>query len=263
MSAIQQSVQLFNTLIEYLAKRDLDNLSKAHLQQKYAIEDVELVILLGNSSLFVAERAALSYQAGLTKKILVCGGKGHSTPFLYENVKKHPLYSIIRTDDQSEAELFKRILTDFYKIPKDDLLIEKESTNCGANAQEAYQLLKGKGILPKNILLMQDPVLQRRSQASFEKVFQDEAVQFISYASFVPYLIPEGDKLAFKEKVAEEFCDLDRFISLVMGEIPRLQNDENGYGPKGKNFIIPVEIPETVLQAYRQLLPVYGNYVRS
>jgi hypothetical protein len=29
---------------------------------------------------------------------------------------------------------------------------------------------------------------------------------------------------------------LERFISLLMGEVQRLRNDEQGYGPRGKGF---------------------------
>lgn len=38
----------------------------------------------------------------------------------------------------------------------------------------------------------------------------------------------------------------DRYINLLMGEIPRLRDDENGYGPAGKGFIAHVDIPENV-----------------
>lgn len=263
MPTIQQSIELFNILIEYLAKRDIENLDPKEFIRKLNIERVDLLILLGNSSLFVAERAARAYGDGLVSKILICGGIGHSTPFLYSNVKKHPVYCKIETDNRSEAEIFQTILTNYYQIREEMLLIEKESTNCGANALEAYQLLKKKGIQPKSVLLMQDPALQFRSEASFRKVFQNTDTKFISFASFIPYLKAQGDQFVFQDKIAEEFCDIDRFLSLILGEIPRLKNDENGYGPKGKGFIIPVEIPERVLEAYEQLLPLYGNYIRN
>ena len=57
--------------------------------------------------------------------------------------------------------------------------------------------------------------------------------------------------------------DIDRYVNLLMGEIPRLKDDENGYGPKGKNFIAHVDIPETVYDAFEQLQAVYGNITRE
>lgn len=38
-----------------------------------------------------------------------------------------------------------------------------------------------------------------------------------------------------------------------MGEIPRLSDDANGYGPNGKNYIAHVDIPENVKIAFEEL----------
>jgi hypothetical protein len=56
---------------------------------------------------------------------------------------------------------------------------------------------------------------------------------------------------------------VERFLSLLLGEIPRLRDDENGYGPNGKRFIGHVEIPDDVLAAYERLLPRYGHAERG
>ena len=52
-------------------------------------------------------------------------------------------------------------------------------------------------------------------------------------------------------------------MTLLMGEIPRLSDDENGYGPKGKDYIAHVDIPEKVEQAFLELKQVYGSMVRE
>jgi uncharacterized SAM-binding protein YcdF (DUF218 family) len=246
--------QWFNTIIKFLAARDLESLSKENLMLRYNRQEIDLIILLGNSSIRVAETAALAFKNGLTSKIMICGGKGHSTPFLYENIRKSPIYHGIQTEGKSEAEIFKTILTDFHGIREESLLLETHSTNCGSNAIEALKILGLYNLHPENILIMQDPVLQKRSEASFQKVFHQEKVNFISYASFVPFLIEKEGRLTYKDKSSFEFCDLDRFISLVMGEIPRLLNNETGYGPKGKNYIVDVTIPEEVSDAFQNLL---------
>jgi hypothetical protein len=36
---------------------------------------------------------------------------------------------------------------------------------------------------------------------------------------------------------------MERFISLLMGEVQRLRNDEQGYGPRGKGFFAEVILP--------------------
>ena len=41
-----------------------------------------------------------------------------------------------------------------------------------------------------------------------------------------------------------------RFLGLVLGEICRLRDDEDGYGPRGRNFLPHVDIPEAVWESY-------------
>lgn len=55
----------------------------------------------------------------------------------------------------------------------------------------------------------------------------------------------------------------DRYINLLMGEIPRLRDDENGYGPAGKGFIAHVDIPENVEKAFSELKDIYGDKIRE
>jgi hypothetical protein len=53
---------------------------------------------------------------------------------------------------------------------------------------------------------------------------------------------------------------MDRFLDLILGEIPRLKDDELGYGPKGKGFISSVEIPSDVLKAYNRRIKHHKSY---
>ena len=46
---------------------------------------------------------------------------------------------------------------------------------------------------------------------------------------------------------------VDRYLSLVLGELPRLYDDVNGYGPAGRDFIAHVEFPDAVIAAWEQL----------
>ena len=57
--------------------------------------------------------------------------------------------------------------------------------------------------------------------------------------------------------------DIERYITLLMGELPRLTDDENGYGPKGKGYIAHVDIPDNVEKAFLILKEVYGDKVRK
>ena len=55
---------------------------------------------------------------------------------------------------------------------------------------------------------------------------------------------------------------MEKYINLLMGEIPRLCDNEDGYGPKGRNFITSVDIPGEVLDAFNYLKKYYASYVR-
>ncbi|UNI16567.1 hypothetical protein JDV02_002993 [Purpureocillium takamizusanense] len=43
---------------------------------------------------------------------------------------------------------------------------------------------------------------------------------------------------------------MGRFLGLVAGEVPRLRDDENGYGPRGKGFIARVCVPAEVERSW-------------
>jgi hypothetical protein len=48
----------------------------------------------------------------------------------------------------------------------------------------------------------------------------------------------------------------------MMGKIPRLLDDVNGYGPNGKNYIAHVDIPVNVMRAFEEIKVEYGDLVR-
>ncbi len=263
MQPTERHVLLFNKLIGYLAKRNIQSLSEPELLSEYHTQQVDLLILLGNSSLYVTEQAALAYQKGLAKELMICGGIGHSTHFLEENIRQHSRYKDVAAGDRPEADMLRDVVVKHLEIDPAAIILENKSTNCGGNAQEASAVLEHLDKHPKTILLLQDPVLQRRTQASFEKVWQEQPdVRFISYAAFIPCLELQEGLLAYANAAHQEFCGIERLLSLVLGEIPRLRNNATGYGPKGKGFITAVEIPEEIEAAYDELAALYTEYVR-
>lgn len=57
--------------------------------------------------------------------------------------------------------------------------------------------------------------------------------------------------------------NIERYITLLMGEIPRLLDDTNGYGPRGMNFIAHVDIPSIVMDAFIELKKDYSYLIRE
>ena len=45
----------------------------------------------------------------------------------------------------------------------------------------------------------------------------------------------------------------ERYLSLLTGELPRLRDDSDGYGPRGRDFIVHVDFPAEVIQAWQTL----------
>lgn len=172
-----------------------------------------------------------------------------------------------------------------------EVLVEDQSTNCGSNAMKSREVLErassssssssgsGSGSAisaeierrphPQTLLIIQDPTMMRRTKASFEKAYQDvrPSPRFISYPTFVPEVqLFKSSPGSEEEQVisysntntnttppADQLWDFQRFYDLIMGEIPRLRDDEDGYGPRGKGFITHVDVPVEVEGAWERL----------
>ena len=103
--------------------------------------------------------------------------------------------------------------------------------------------------------------MQRRMTAGLRKYVQGD-IAIINYAAYSANVLSKGEELCY-EKEIHGMWTIDRYVNLLMGEIPRLTDDENGYGPNGKNFIAHVDIPETVKTAFEELKFVYGDKTRE
>jgi len=249
-----------NNIIAFLSKRDINELSCKSLFDKFGITQVDIIIILGNSIPYIAELGAKAYKSGIAKDIMIVGGIGHSTKYLIENVLQDNKYRTINVNDKSEAQILSQIIVSQENIEQNRIIIESKSTNCGSNASEALKLLKIKGHIPESIILIQDPTMQLRSHASFLKEWVEEKTLIISYCPFIPQLKVSESGYEFINKEISGLWTIDRFIDLIMGEIPRLRDDANGYGPKGKGFISHVDIPEEVHASYERLISFYSEY---
>lgn len=84
----------------------------------------------------------------------------------------------------------------------------------------------------------------------------------INFAAYKANVIIRENELHYEKDILG-IWDMERYITLLMGEIPRLTDDVNGYGPKGKDFIIHVDIPTEVNEAFLKLKDKYKCIVRE
>ena len=79
-------------------------------------------------------------------------------------------------------------------------------------------------------------------------------IRCLNYAAYRAEVVVQDNTLAYAQNI-HGMWDIDRYVNLLMGEIPRLTDDADGYGPRGKNFIVH----EDIRAAYAALQPVYGT----
>lgn len=246
-----------NLLGQFCGKRDVAVLTPEQLQQKYGIQQADVMVLFGGSILCGGNVLAQAIKDGIAKKYIIVGGEGHTTETL--RMKMHDAFPNIETTGLPEAQVFARYLNYQYGLAPD--LLECNSTNCGNNITYLLELLKENGIPCKSIILSQDATMQHRMEAGLRKYVNDD-MQIINYAVYSAKVIVENNELIY-EKEIWGMWDIERYISLLMGEIPRLSDNENGYGPKGKGFIAHVEIPDQVSKAFHELHRIYSGAVRN
>lgn len=234
-----------NTVGEWLAQDDLS--------ATCPIPEVDTVILAGNAALPTID-AACRIASGKNVPLLISGGIGHSTSFLYAAIGSHPRYHTVQVKERAEASILADIAREFWQIPEAHLWVEEQSTNCGENARFSWNMLKQYHRTSGRVLVVQDPTMQRRTMATFARVCRDEPVspEWVSHPGFTPTLQNGKDGLEFSEGNTG-LWPIDRYLSLIMGELPRLHDDANGYGPAGRDFIAHVDFPEAVTAAWKQL----------
>ena len=252
----KSTADAINILGQFCGMRDVECLNSAALLAKYSIPQADVFVLFGGSILAGGDLLAQAIKDRIAKVYVIVGGAGHTTEALRQKV--HSEYPAIETAGLPEAEVFQRYLKEVYSCEADYL--ETKSTNCGNNITYLLDLLKENQVKCSSIILCQDATMQRRMDAGLRKYTSDDLL-IINYAAYRALVIAENDTLTYSEPI-HGMWDINRYVNLLMGEIPRLKDDENGYGPKGKSFIAHVDIPEAVDAAFNKLKAVYGDITR-
>ncbi len=246
-----------NTLARFCGRRDVPELTSANLQSRFGFQRADVMVLFGGSILFGGDVLAQAMRGGIAKKYVIVGGEGHTTETL--RLKMRQSYPQLQTERLAEAQIFAAYLKLKYDLVPDYL--ECESTNCGNNITYLLRLLEQNQVNYHSILLSQDATMQLRMDAGMRKYCPPRTV-IINYAAYAAAMTIKEGRLAYAKDIWGMW-DIERYISLLLGEIPRLRDDAEGYGPKGKQYIAHMDIPQSIQRAFDALKSNKEGLVRT
>ena len=201
---------------------DVDTLAKIlwdYLHVNHQLKKADSIFVLCSHDTRVAEYAAGLFLQGYAPYLIFSGGFGVLTQALFS---------------KPEAEVFADIAIQ-RGVPKDKILIENQSTNTGQNVEFTKKLMAEKGLNFETFILVQKPYMERRTYATFKKVWPEK--EFIVTSPPIPY-----------EEYFNSEIPKDRVLNIMVGDMQRIKV----YPEKG--FQIPQEIPKEVLGAYEKLV---------
>ena len=185
----------------------------------HALKEAQCIVALGSHDTRVAERAAEVFLEGFAPLLVCSGNLGALT---------------LGRWDRPEAEIFAEVCVR-KGVPRDRILLEPRSTNTGENVRFTRALLERQGLEVKTILAVQKPYMERRTFATFRKVWPEIEVCVTS------------PQIALADYPNAEISKED-VIHIMVGDLQRLIV----YGQMG--YQIPQEVPADVLLAYERLV---------
>jgi uncharacterized SAM-binding protein YcdF (DUF218 family) len=197
-----------------------------HLNHELSAADA--ILVLCSHDTVVARRGAELFLQRWAPLLIFSGGFGSITRRFYR---------------EPEAERFAQIAIGM-GVPAEQVLIEDRSTNTGENVLFTRQMLAARRLDPQKFIVVQKPYMERRSYATFRKVWPEKDLIVTSpQVSFAEYLT----------NGSHDQLTADDVVSIMVGDLQRIRV----YPDKG--FQIPQDIPEDVWQAYEEL--VRAGYV--
>lgn len=190
---------------------------------EHRLEKADAILVLCSHDKRVAETGAQLFLDEWAPLLIFAGGLGSVTREMWT---------------EPEADQFAAIASGM-GVPRESILIENRSANTGENILFTRQLLAEKQLDPGRFILVQKPYMERRSFATFRKLWPEkECIVTSPQVSFDEYL----------DGYAHEEFSKDDVISIMVGDLQRIRL----YPEKG--FQIHQEIPPDVWSAYEELV---------
>lgn len=190
---------------------------------KHQVAKADAILVLCSHDERVAERGAQLFLEGWAPLIIFSGGHGSITKSLWS---------------EPEAERFARIAMSL-GVPSESILIEAHSTNTGENIAFTKRLLAEKDLNPQRFIIVQKPYMERRSYATFRKLWPEKD------------LIVTSPQVSFQNYLAEfanRSLSASDVVSIMVGDLQRIKL----YPSRG--FQIEQEIPADIWTAFELLV---------
>lgn len=187
-----------------------------YMRMNHELKQSDCIIGLGTIDTNVANIASELYLNGYADKIIFSGGLGKIT---------HKLWN------ETEAEKFTKIARK-RGVPKENIYLEKESTNTGDNFRSSKKLIENKNLNIKSCIVVCKPYDEKRAYAAFKKI------------------MPEYEVIIHSENIScEEYYKQngDEWINVLVGDIQRMKI----FAEKG--WQIKMDIPQDLWDAYKIL----------
>jgi uncharacterized SAM-binding protein YcdF (DUF218 family) len=189
----------------------------------HPLSRADAILVLCSHDKVVARRGAELFLQGWAPLLIFAGGLGSITRHLWR---------------EPEADQFARIAMEM-GVPEDKILIENRSTNTGENILFTKRLLAERRLSPETFIVVQKPYMERRSYATFKRVWPEKEVVVTS---------PQVSLDQYMNECSHDALSPDDVIAIMVGDLQRIRL----YGDRG--FQIHQDIPPDVWDAYEALV---------
>jgi uncharacterized SAM-binding protein YcdF (DUF218 family) len=197
----------------------------------HELSHADAILVLCSHDKIVARRGAGLFLEGWAPLLIFAGGLGSITRRLWQ---------------EPEADQFARIAIGM-GVPEQRILVENRSTNTGENILFTKQLLLERQLDPQKFIVVQKPYMERRSYATFRKLWPEKDVIVTSPCMSLDEYLQAG---------SHETLSIDDIVGIMVGDLQRIRL----YAEKG--FQIPQDIPDDVQHAYEELVRAgYDRYL--
>lgn len=268
MSEAMKVARAANVLARWCALRDVSVLDREALADEAGLSEgqADLFVLFGGGVTGTIETLAAAMRAGVARRYAIVGGRGHATYWLDQAVERlhEEDGSLPVPGVASESEMLDALLLARHGQHAD--LLETRSTNCGNNITYLLDLLEGEGSMPASVILSQDAVMQRRMDVTWKRQVADRPLfakaRVVNWPAYEAELACEEGRLVWRQ-APEGIWPMEKYLQLLLGEVERLTDDGYGYGPRGRDFVVHVDVPPEVLEAADVLRAACGESGRA